>query len=143
MQFFWCCPIYLWISSTPSLTRAFAIINRETMTALTNPLTPIADQSTSPKSRSLWQEATWRLVRNRGALTGGIIILLLVLTAIFADFIAPYTFEKQSLLYANDGPTVITRLFPSLKPYALINEQYPIGAHKLGRDLFRRLTYQV
>ena len=56
-----------------------------------------------------------RLMRNRAALTGGIIIILLILTAIFADFIAPYTYAKQSLLNANAVPTWITWLFPSLK----------------------------
>jgi oligopeptide transport system permease protein len=93
------------------------------------------------KGRSLWQEAMQRLVRNRAALTGGIIIIMLILVAIFADVIAPFTFEKQSLLNANAVPTWITKLFPSLKPYAVINEDYPIGADKLGRDLFSRIVY--
>lgn len=111
------------------------------MTALTNPLAPTTEKATASKSRSLWQEAMRRLVRNRAALTGGIIIILLILTAIFADFIAPYTYDKQSLLNANAVPTWITRLFPSLKNYAVINGQYPIGADKLGRDLFSRIIY--
>ncbi len=95
------------------------------MTALTNPkpLASPAGQTVPQKSRSLWQEAMRRLVRNRAAMTGGLIIILLILTAIFADVIAPYTFEKQSLLNANAVPTWLTRLFPSLKPYAVINEQ--------------------
>lgn len=93
------------------------------------------------KSRSLWQEAMQRLVRNRAALTGGIIIILLILTALFADVIAPYSFEKQSLLNANAVPEWVTRIFPSLKAYAVINDEYPIGADKLGRDLFSRIVY--
>ena len=93
------------------------------------------------KSRSLWQEAMLRLVRNRAALTGGIIIILLILTALFADLIAPYAFEKQSLLNANAVPEWVTRVFPSLKAYAVINNDYPIGADKLGRDLFSRIVY--
>lgn len=35
-----------------------------------------------------------RLVRNRAVLTGGIIIIPLILTAQFADLIAPSSFEK-------------------------------------------------
>src|SRR5262245_31455526 len=111
------------------------------MTALTNPLASTGEQPVTVKSRSLWQEAMIRLVRNRAALTGGIIIILLILTAIFANVIAPYTYDKQSLLNANAVPTWITRLFPTLKSYAVINEQYPVGADKLGRDLFSRIIY--
>ena len=111
------------------------------MTTLTNPLASTTDKSTPGKGRSLWQEAMLRLVRNRAALTGLIIIVLLILTAIFADFIAPYSYAKQSLLNANAVPTWLTRLFPSLKNYVVINEQYPIGADELGRDLFSRIVY--
>src|SRR5919106_2644092 len=93
------------------------------------------------KGRSLWQEAMRRLVRNRAALSGGIIIILLFLTALFADLIAPYSFEKQSLLNANAVPHWVTRIFPSLEAYAVINNDYPIGADKLGRDLFSRIVY--
>ena len=93
------------------------------------------------KSRSLWQEAMQRLVRNRAALSGGIIIIVLILTALFADLIAPYSFEKQSLLNANAVPDWVTRIFPSLKAYAVLNNDYPIGADKLGRDLFSRIVY--
>lgn len=100
---------------------------------------PIPGKTT--QSRSLWQEAMRRLLRNRAAMAGGFIITLLVFIALFADLIAPYTFEKQSLINANAVPTWITNIFPSLKPYAVINEDYPIGADKLGRDLFSRIIY--
>ena len=115
------------------------------MTTETTTPTTAGDRSTPPsvqaKGKSLWQEAMQRLVRNRAALTGGIIIILLILTAIFADFIAPYSFEKQSLLNANAVPDWVTRVFPSLQAYAVINNEYPIGADSLGRDLFSRIVY--
>src|SRR5215211_4377729 len=101
---------------------------------------PIPGQAPG-KGRSLWQEAMRRLMRNRAALSGGIIILLLILTALFADLIAPYSFEKQSLINANAVPAWVTRLFPALKAYVVINDQYPVGADKLGRDLFSRIVY--
>ena len=104
------------------------------MTAPTTTPSSAANRTTPGKapgkSRSLWQEAMQRLVRNRAALTGGIIIILLVLTALFADLIAPYSFEKQSLLNANAVPDWVTRIFPSLKADAVINNEYPIGAAK-------------
>ena len=111
------------------------------MTTVTNTPNHAASQPITLKSQSLWQEAMGRLRRNRGAVTGGIIIILLILTAIFADFIAPYSFDKQSLLDANAVPVWITKLFPSLQGYAVINNHYPIGADSLGRDLFSRIVY--
>jgi len=111
------------------------------MTTVTNTPNHAASLPITLKSQSLWQEAMGRLRRNRGAVTGGIIIILLVLTAIFADFIAPYSFDKQSLLDANAVPLWITKVFPSLKGYAVINNHYPIGADSLGRDLFSRIVY--
>ncbi|HSL31679.1 MAG TPA: ABC transporter permease [Anaerolineales bacterium] len=111
------------------------------MTVVTELPASTADPRVVEKGRSLWQEAFQRLLRNRAAVTGGIIILLLLFTALFADLIAPYAFEKQSLLNANAVPTWVTNLFPSLKPYAVINEDYLIGADDLGRDLFSRIVF--
>lgn len=100
-----------------------------------------ADQIARPKSQSLWREALGRLVRNRAAVTGGVIIILLVLTAAFADIIAPFPYDKQSLVHANAVPTWITKIFPSLQAYATPGEQYLIGADAVGRDLFSRIVY--
>jgi len=111
------------------------------MTALSDPLTPAINSTIPREGRSLWQEAMRRLVRNRAALTGGIIIILLVLVAIFADFIAPYEYDKQSLVNANAVPVWVTKLFPALQSYAVIGNQYPIGADSLGRDLFSRIVH--
>ena len=111
------------------------------MTALSDPLTPVIDSAIPREGRSLWQEAMRRLIRNRAALTGGIIIILLVLVAIFADFIAPHEYDKQSLVNANAVPVWVTKLFPSLQAYAVIGDQYPIGADSLGRDLFSRIVH--
>jgi oligopeptide transport system permease protein len=111
------------------------------MTTSTTPGTSTTEKQLAVKGKSLWQEALGRLVRNRAAMTGGIIIILMILTAIFADIIAPFAFDKQSLLNANAVPTWVTNVFPQLKAYGVINDQYPIGADKLGRDLFSRIVY--
>jgi oligopeptide transport system permease protein len=108
-------------------------------TALRSPL--VADQQLATKGRSLWQEAFGRLIRNRAALTGGIIVILIMLTALFADFIAPYPYDEQNLVNVNSVPTWITKLFPTMQPYAVIQEQYPLGADAIGRDLFSRIVY--
>ncbi|HKY54805.1 MAG TPA: ABC transporter permease [Anaerolineales bacterium] len=111
------------------------------MTTITNTLTQTSEKLVDRESRSLWQEAMGRLVRNRAAVVGGIIIILLVLTAIFADLIAPHSYDKQSLLDANAVPVWVTKIFPSLQAYAVIGEEYPVGADSLGRDLFSRVVY--
>ncbi|HLO29904.1 MAG TPA: ABC transporter permease [Anaerolineales bacterium] len=111
------------------------------MATLTNPLHTTVNEPPKVKSRSLWQEAMGRLVRNRAAVVGGAIIILMVLTAIFADVIAPFPYDKQSLLKANAVPTWITKVFPSLKSYAVIEDNFQMGADSLGRDLFSRIIY--
>ena len=85
------------------------------------------------KSRSLSQEAFRRLVRNRAAVCGGIIIIVIILIAVLADFIAPYTYDKQSLSEGNVVPTWLTNVFISMRPYAKIADRFPIGADSLGR----------
>src|SRR6187549_1436874 len=111
------------------------------MTAKTQPQVKAADQPITVKSQNLWKEALGRLRRNRAAVAGGIIIILLVLTAIFAEQIAPYSYDEQSLANANAVPEWIVKVFPSMKPYAVINNAYPLGADALGRDLFSRIVY--
>ena len=46
---------------------------------------------------SLWQDAIRRLIRNRAAMIGGITIVLLIVLAIFAPWIAPYSYSYQNL----------------------------------------------
>lgn len=93
------------------------------------------------KRESLWQDALRRLVRNRAAVIGGVIILLLYLTAIFADKIAPYPYEKQTLVDQNKVPAWILKVFPTMQPYAKISDKYLLGADYVGRDLFSRIVY--
>jgi oligopeptide transport system permease protein len=93
------------------------------------------------KRASLWGDALRRLLRNRAAVTGGVIILILLLGAVFADQISPRSFEKQTLIDQNKVPEWIISIFPSMAPYARISGEYPLGADHLGRDLFSRILY--
>jgi oligopeptide transport system permease protein len=93
------------------------------------------------KSESLWMDAVRRLFRNKPAVLGLSIIIILVLSAVFADIIAPYPFEKQ-ILESRDGvPQWILNLIPSMEPYARITENYIWGADYVGRDIFSRIVY--
>jgi len=93
------------------------------------------------KRESLWQDALRRLMRNRAAVIGGVLILLLILVTIFADKIALKSFEVQVLNDQNKVPEWILSVFPSIKPYGQISADYPLGADYVGRDLFSRIVY--
>jgi oligopeptide transport system permease protein len=74
---------------------------------------------------SLWQDAWRRLLRNRLAVLGGLVIMLLGCVAIFADVIAPYHYTKANFLH----------------PYESPNRDFPLGTDPLGRDMLSRLIY--
>ena len=96
---------------------------------------------TLKKRASLVQDGIRRLVKNRAAVVGFSIILLLILSAIFAPLIAIKSFEVQVLVDHNKVPTWVLSLFPTMKPYAEISTAYPLGADNVGRDLFSRIVY--
>lgn len=78
-----------------------------------------------PGGRGLWRDALSRLVRNRLALVGGIVVLLLAVAAVFAPWLAPSGYAEGDLLdnYASPG------------------REHWLGADFLGRDVLSRLIY--
>lgn len=74
---------------------------------------------------SLWGDAFIRLRRNRLAITGGVIILLITLTAIIYPFFSKYDFASQDLNAVLQGPS----------------SEHPLGTDELGRDVLTRLIY--
>ncbi len=74
---------------------------------------------------SLWRDAWRRLLRNRLAVLGGVVIITLSLVALCADFIAPYHYAKANFLHA----------------YELPNRDFPLGTDPLGRDILSRIIY--
>jgi oligopeptide transport system permease protein len=93
------------------------------------------------KRESLLADAMRRLVRNRAAVIGGVIIIILILMAVFASVIAPYSYEKQTLIDNNKVPAWMIAAFPSMTNYARISTAYPLGADYVGRDIFSRIVY--
>lgn len=77
------------------------------------------------KETNLWRDAGHRLLRNKLALFGGLVVLLFLLLALFANFLAPYPYDKPDFGKAYQ--------FPSLA--------FPFGTDPLGRDLFSRIIY--
>ena len=77
----------------------------------------IAHLTDAEDGASLWHDAWLRLSKNRAALTGGAILLVMVVLAILTPWIAPYGYEAQNL---DLGATP------------------PSAAHWLGTDIFGR-----
>jgi oligopeptide transport system permease protein len=90
---------------------------------------------------SLWADAGRRLVRNRAAVIGMSIIVILVLTATLAPQIAPQGFADQAREDHDKVPEWATQLFPTMAGYAKISDKYLLGADYVGRDLFSRMVY--
>jgi ABC-type dipeptide/oligopeptide/nickel transport system permease subunit len=77
------------------------------------------------RSSSLWRDGARRLMRNRLAVAGGCVIVLLCLVAVFADFLAPLPYTKTNFARLNETPS----------------RTYLLGTDQLGRDLLSRMIY--
>lgn len=78
------------------------------------------------------KEAWKRFKRNPTAIAGLIVVIILILIAIFANFIAPYNYEDM----VNKTFNIKTGGFG-----ASPNGTYIFGTDNLGRDLFSRVIY--
>ena len=77
-----------------------------------------------------WREAFGRLMRNRLAIVGLILVLLLLFFGLFGPLLAPYPYQQQDLkaVFANGNRPV-----PPFSPGHLL------GTDQLGRDMLSRL----
>ena len=82
--------------------------------------------SAKPKKRSQFQETMRRLSKNRSAMLGLAIILLVILISVGASIF--YDYDTQVIAQVGD------RL---VKPCW----QHPFGTDELGRDIFTRVLY--
>ena len=83
-----------------------------------------AMQSAAVKGRSLWDDARRRLLRNRAAVAGMVVLGLLVLAAALGPYVAPYSYDE------------INKTDVWLQP---LTNGHLIGTDSLGRDLLARL----
>jgi ABC-type dipeptide/oligopeptide/nickel transport system permease subunit len=84
-----------------------------------------AEPKSAERSSSLWRDAGRRLLRNRLAMAGGFVIVVLCLVAIFADLLAPLPYTKTNFGRLIEEPS----------------RDYPLGTDQLGRDLLSRMIY--
>ena len=74
---------------------------------------------------SLWSDAVGRLLKNKAAMVGAIILILLIGCAILAPVIAPYSYSFQNLDLGASPPSI----------------EHLLGTDILGRDLLSRILY--
>lgn len=83
------------------------------------------DEPAELSARRPWQLALRALLRNKAAVFGLIIIVLLTALAILAPIISPYDPNQQNLIAALQPPSA----------------EHPFGTDNLGRDIFSRLLH--
>jgi oligopeptide transport system permease protein len=74
------------------------------------------------RQSSLWQDAWRRYLRNRGAVTAGVVFLLILAWCIVAPIVSPHDPNKIDFSDAYQGPSW----------------SHPFGTDQFGRDLFTR-----
>lgn len=77
------------------------------------------------KGRSLWQDAFTRLRKNKLAMFGLIVIIVITLLALLTPWIAPYNYEDQNLLLGATPPSA----------------EHWLGTDVFGRDQLTRMLY--
>ena len=75
--------------------------------------------------KGTWTEEIGRLCKNKVAMVSLIMILLIVITTIFADFIAPYGYAEVDMAHRFSYPSF----------------EHPMGTDNFGRDILSRVIY--
>jgi ABC-type dipeptide/oligopeptide/nickel transport system permease subunit len=81
------------------------------------------------KARSQWSYARARFLRHRLAMTGLVMLLIIFGAGIFANYVAPYTFDQIDLTHVLNGPTTRAHHF--------------FGTDQIGRDFFSRVIFGI
>jgi peptide/nickel transport system permease protein len=89
------------------------------------PAVGVAWPQSAERSDSSFAQGVRRLRRSTTAVVGAVIVLVLLVTAIFADVLAPMS------------PTVSD----ATQTFATPNREHPFGTDQLGRDMFSRIIH--
>jgi len=81
------------------------------------------------KARSQWSYARNRFLRHRLAMSGLIVLVIVFGAGIFANLVAPYSFEEIDLTNVLAGPTTAAHHF--------------FGTDEIGRDFFSRVIFGI
>ncbi|GGB54027.1 ABC transporter permease subunit [Virgibacillus dakarensis] len=83
------------------------------------------DESIQPKSSRLWVDSLIRIIKSKTSFIGLCIILILILTAIFAPMIATHNPIEQNIIDRYQAPS----------------SDHLLGTDELGRDIFSRIVH--
>ncbi|MGZ8697395.1 MAG: ABC transporter permease [Gaiellaceae bacterium] len=89
----------------------------------------VYEHGLEPESRSQWAYARRRFLRHKLAMASLVVLAIILLAGVFADVIAPYSFDEIDLENAGVGPTLEGNHF--------------FGTDFLGRDYFTRVVYGI
>ena len=84
-----------------------------------------ADVTARRRKEGQFTQVLRRLSKNTSAMIGLVLILLLILTAVFAPWITPYDYTKMDIKAKYAGSSL----------------QHLFGCDELGRDIFSRCIY--
>ena len=91
----------------------------------------------SRPERSLWMDAWQRLLRNKAAVVGMIVIATFMIVAVFAPTIAPL-----NPLKIHDAKGFLPPAWVQESPTGKVGEpQFLLGTDTIGRDVFSRVVY--
>lgn len=115
------------IKTNDSFTQDSDIVTDEDMAITQELFVPIregvleADELSRP-SLSYWKDAARRFRKNPIAMVATILLIIIILFAIFAPIISPYTYDENNWAISNNGPS----------------PKHIFGTDNLGRDLWVR-----
>ena len=79
----------------------------------------------SRPSTTYWHDVWVRFRRDRLALIGLVVIVVMTILAVVVPMVSPYTYSGMDLMHMNEHPSL----------------QHPCGTDQMGRDLFIRILY--
>jgi len=93
------------------------------MSSSENAADPLLDMA--EKGTSLWEDAVYRLRKNRLAMAGAVLLAAVAVACLLTPWLAPYSYEETNLVLGASPPSA----------------SHWFGTDRLGRDLFTRVLY--
>lgn len=114
---------------------------------------PIVNQAKEAQTEtvhlSFWKDAWIRLRKNRGAIIGLVLIVLIMIMALIGPYFNEYAYDQQNIQYSNLPPKIAGmewlgfdgKDFNGVDQYAArgIEEQFWFGTDQFGRDIWTRV----